>query len=281
MEINLIREVLEGYEYDACGTSHEQEKKRHTVQELANLGKKIAKEKRPIQCVEALYIALEMTQLVKIVRFGISFTSQDNETLKIHRHLVLGIQSNSRGGTEKFGSLGVSRSPNLQSKPLVYNSLYELIQDYVVSYKNEGHTVTLVTFSEFIPRLPSHVIHWNHYCVSIDKNKPKQVMRKINSYPTTSVLLKTAFRRSQSLNTDSRLVKSLDSNRRKPIKGEKLNGVAFRRSQSERQHRPTTKPHTTNIVKTDVKKPQKKTQVITNAQRNRWRQTEIILGIVL
>jgi hypothetical protein len=78
----------------------------------------------------------------------------------IYRHIVLVVKS---GG--KYGALGLSRRSDLMSKPLVYGSLLELIQEFKAAYQNNQHRLVKLKIGGRIPheyqsqdRLPWKVI---------------------------------------------------------------------------------------------------------------------------
>lgn len=96
----------------------------------------------PIQCVEATFIGLYCTnELKNFIRIPLSFKScfEDGS----HKHMVLVLKSIATG---KWGAIGISRRPDLMYKPLLYESLYDLIIDYKKSYENNFHRLLNVYF---------------------------------------------------------------------------------------------------------------------------------------
>jgi hypothetical protein len=94
-------------------------------------------ESLPIKCFEAFLLAIYLTTgIVGLDRFNISFKTRFNSI--VYRHIVLGVKYG-----QLYGALGLSRRTDLAYKPLdgKYDRLSTLIDDYIQSYKNYGHTV--------------------------------------------------------------------------------------------------------------------------------------------
>ncbi|KAJ9445102.1 hypothetical protein DIPPA_04764 [Diplonema papillatum] len=172
-QIDAVRESIRKYPYNASGQSHKEDKKLPLV-ELMNKARAIQREMVSIQCVEAVFLALLLTHPLRVIRFGISFTSQDETGVK-HRHLVLGLKENSC-----YGALGISRSEMLMSKPMTYPNLWALVHDFLEGYALENHSVLSVTLSEVIPRVSTHVVKWKALKVPFDK--AKSAVKRIFSF---------------------------------------------------------------------------------------------------
>jgi hypothetical protein len=89
----------------------------------------------PIKCLEAVLVgAFLSTSIRGLDRIPLAFKSECNKIE--YRHIVLVCRCNSI-----WGALGLSRKPDLMYKPLIFNSLMDLIKNYIDSYHRYGHKV--------------------------------------------------------------------------------------------------------------------------------------------
>jgi len=106
----------------------------------------------PIQCVEAVFIAVYLTQNASgfpgqsvfpdcMTRLTLRFKScLAGNPRQTHRHIVLAI----RLPEGQWGAVGISRRGNLQDKAFVHASLSELVLEYALSYREVGHVLRKV-----------------------------------------------------------------------------------------------------------------------------------------
>eukprot|EP00755_Sulcionema_specki_P038144 Sspe_Gene.110337::Locus_90942_Transcript_1_1_Confidence_1.000_Length_834::g.110337::m.110337 len=119
--LQQARDLLSMFTYNLNGSTYNVDKKRPLKQLLAT-GDTILKEGSKIQCVEASFVALQLTQhLTPVLRFGMSFDSKSEG--RGYRHLVMGIKHH-----DLFGALGISRNPGLMSKDIRFRSLADLVK---------------------------------------------------------------------------------------------------------------------------------------------------------
>ncbi|MGH0114748.1 UNVERIFIED_CONTAM: hypothetical protein FKN15_045423, partial [Acipenser sinensis] len=110
--------------------------------------------------------------LTSVERFPISFKTQFSGNY--FHHVVLGVYCNGR-----YGSLGMSRRPDLMDKPLAFRTLSELIFEFEDSYHKYLHTVKKVKIGLYVPHDP-HVfqpIEWK-YLVLTSSRVAHEEMRK-------------------------------------------------------------------------------------------------------
>eukprot|EP00659_Diplonema_papillatum_P005629 gene5629-8583_t len=170
-------DVLAKFEYHMYGSTFNADKKR-PLAKLLHTGDQVLREGVKIQCVEACFVALLLTQgLSTVTRFALSFESRSSEG-KTYRHLVLALRFEG-----KYGSLGISRNQGLMTKPVEFPSLWELLQDFVVNYQKDGHSVRAVTLSKPIPVAPvANSIHWSYHTVSYHEDALSPPETEVKKY---------------------------------------------------------------------------------------------------
>ena len=181
-----------------------QVKKEASLYHLIEIGKLIATMALPIRCLEAVHLLLYLTHQLAtpptnnrvppnmlkgpfrvrlnnatafLKRFPLSFTSSSKT--KKHRHIVLGVYYNGL-----FGTLGLSRSELLMYKPIQYESLIDLIQDFQVSYETIGHQLISVRlgclFLHYsLNNCINYFPNWNYINLKIPTDMPLQLCNKI------------------------------------------------------------------------------------------------------
>eukprot|EP00761_Pharyngomonas_kirbyi_P010264 gb/GECH01010283.1/.p1 GENE.gb/GECH01010283.1/~~gb/GECH01010283.1/.p1 ORF type:complete len:299 (+),score=52.23 gb/GECH01010283.1/:1-897(+) len=93
----------------------------------------------PIRCVEGAFLALYLTQsFPRLDRIPVCFRSVVSH--HSYRHVVLAVRHGDR-----FGSVGLSRKEELYYKPLVFQTLSDLIADFKAAYEKNGHVLASVT----------------------------------------------------------------------------------------------------------------------------------------
>lgn len=153
-KLGLIQSYLQQLQYNHTGTQFFEIKKLRPLSGLMDTAREMIKESLPIKCLEAVIVGLYLTcGFHEVQRFTISFKTQFNG--RYYRHVVLGVHHNGR-----FGTLGLSRREDLMFKPLKFKSLWDLLNDFTMSYNNYHHTVKKIKLS-----LP--VVHDIHSCERI------------------------------------------------------------------------------------------------------------------
>ena len=103
--------------------------------------REIIREALPIQCVEAVFLAVHLTAELDCLdlRVPLSFKSKCGEAH--YRHIVLAVRDASTG---KWGSLGISRRKVLAYKEPSFESLSTLVLDFQLSYKQCEHDLVKI-----------------------------------------------------------------------------------------------------------------------------------------
>ena len=100
--------------------------------------------------------------------------------------MVLGIRSD-----KLWGSIGISRRKDLMDKPIQYNSLYELIQEFDISYKNNYHTLLACYIGSPFPTdyRSDETVKWRSIKVKIFGNTSQNIEFILNEYQFIMKLL--------------------------------------------------------------------------------------------
>ncbi|KAK2568673.1 Tubulinyl-Tyr carboxypeptidase 1 [Acropora cervicornis] len=140
--------------YNHTGTQFFEIKKWRPLTGLMETAREMIKESLPIKCLEAVVLGLYLTcGISDLHRFTISFKTNFNG--RFYRHVVLGVHYYG-----KFGTLGLSRRNDLMFKSLKFKNLFDLLEDFTVSYNNYHHILKKIKLS-----LP--VVHDTHSCERI------------------------------------------------------------------------------------------------------------------
>ncbi|CAF0757171.1 unnamed protein product [Didymodactylos carnosus] len=189
-KLQQIQNYVQRLEYNYTGMQFFDIQSKRPVNYLMDIARYIMTESLPIKCFEAFIICLYLTTgITGLDRFNISFKSRFNGT--VYRHVILGLKYH-----QNYGSLGVSRRKDLMYKPLKYDKLSALIDDFILAYKKYGHDVLKVKIGlPIVHDLKSfQTIIWKAIIVSptktdkidyskeIDKNT--RIWRQMNMYET-------------------------------------------------------------------------------------------------
>jgi hypothetical protein len=162
-----IQNYISAFEYNHTGMTFLKLKKTGGSQHMKEMVDKITTYGVPIQCVEAVFIGTVLTApLNNALRFPISFKSKLDT--HIHRHIILAIYA---GG--QWGAVGISRRNSLMYKPFGYSSLWELIEDYQISYENVMHKLLEVYVGKPLPTqfTRDEKIVWKAITLKMDKKQ--------------------------------------------------------------------------------------------------------------
>lgn len=163
--LRVVQDFICNLSYNHTGTQLFEIRKTRPLAGLMDTAKEIIKESLPIKCLEAVILAIYLTNsLSSVERFPIGFKSVFNG----HRyyHVVLGIYYN---GT--FGALGLSRREDLMNKALKWKSFHDMICDYQSAYANYSHELKKVRLGGIVSHdMHSHErIHWGISIVNMTK----------------------------------------------------------------------------------------------------------------
>lgn len=136
--LTLIQHYINDFGYNHTSVPFYKMKKTGGTHHMLSVVEQIQKLSLPIQCVEAVFIATVLSSVWRNVdRIPLSFKSKFETSS--HRHIVLAIHY--RG---KWGALGTSRRSCLMDKALEYDSLWDLIMDFSLSYESVFHRLLSV-----------------------------------------------------------------------------------------------------------------------------------------
>ncbi|CAI9729607.1 tubulinyl-Tyr carboxypeptidase 1-like [Octopus vulgaris] len=173
-----IQKYIEALEYNYTGTQFFHIQKSKPLCFLMETAKEIMKECLPIKCLEAVILAVYMTNgIPTLERFSIGFKTVF-KTVE-YRHVVLGIYYKG-----SYGALGMSRREKLMYKPLVYSSLHELILNYQMSYKDYGHKMLKLHIGLPITHNPTSCrsIVWKGIVINMQSTDPTDLFRKVQKH---------------------------------------------------------------------------------------------------
>ncbi|XP_041105267.1 tubulinyl-Tyr carboxypeptidase 2-like [Polyodon spathula] len=169
----VIQNYMKMLQYNHTGTQFFEIRKTRPLSGLMETAREMIRESLPIKCLEAVILGIYLTNgLTSVERFPISFKTQFSGNY--FHHVVLGVYCNGR-----YGSLGMSRRPDLMDKPLTFRTLSELIFEFEDSYRKYLHTVKKVKIGLYVPHDP-HVfqpIEWK-YLVLTSSRVAREEMRK-------------------------------------------------------------------------------------------------------
>jgi tubulinyl-Tyr carboxypeptidase len=104
---------------------------------------------------------------------------------KCYRHIVLVLRF---GGL--FGAIGLSRRKDLMGKPLIYNSLVDLVKEYQERYENNFHKLENINFGLSVPHLTAlnRPLTWKYVCINLlDGNDHYQAIEQHQRVLTRSL----------------------------------------------------------------------------------------------
>jgi len=131
--------------------------KRLTLLDLFDTAQRVISKELPIKCMEAVCLGLYLTHnLKKIVRVPVRFRSTDRRG-NTFWHIILLVRV-----SKTYGSIGISRHPDLGPKPLTFNTVLSLLLSYVQTYDSIGHTLNFISLglNPTMHKVSNEVVHW-------------------------------------------------------------------------------------------------------------------------
>ncbi|TRY68689.1 hypothetical protein TCAL_10752 [Tigriopus californicus] len=161
--LRKVQDYMNRLSYNHTGTQFFETRPNSSLHTLVEAAKVIVREALPIKCMEAVVLAIYLTNGVPgMGRFTINFKSElpPVQKLSSHAHLqtsasskryfyhvVLGVVLGNR-----FGAIGLSRRANLMNKSVQFPSLMDLVDEFERSYQECGQRLVKIR----IGRLISH-----------------------------------------------------------------------------------------------------------------------------
>eukprot|EP00906_Rhabdomonas_costata_P029325 RCo041399 len=137
--LTQVQRVISALEYNHLPHTFFNIHKNRPLSAILATAREILTEALPIRCVEATFVATLLTNpAAELARFPLSFHSRCGAV--VARHIVLAVRYR-----DKWGALGLSRREDLMFKPLQFNSLAELLREFLQSYERNHHAVRSFT----------------------------------------------------------------------------------------------------------------------------------------
>lgn len=177
--VSRIQNYIEGFEYNHTDRpSYYDVKKTQGLSRILRTSKEIMSHGLPIKCIEAVFLGVYLTNILEnVMRLPIAFRSEIEG--HFFEHIVLGIRSEK---TSKWGAIGLSRKDTLMFKPLKYDSLGDMLNDYKTAYEDCFHSLKYVYLGlPFGRNLHStEEIEWR--VLKLDANKWPMLVQGANSF---------------------------------------------------------------------------------------------------
>eukprot|EP00753_Platysulcus_tardus_P016411 PLAT5674.1.p1 GENE.PLAT5674.1~~PLAT5674.1.p1 ORF type:complete len:402 (+),score=49.81 PLAT5674.1:32-1207(+) len=132
-KLAAIAAYVTSFGYNHTGTQFYPTRKDAGIRRVSFVAREVQRRALPIRCLEGAFIAVYLTLgWHDLLRIPLLFRSRAGG----HRygHIVLAVRYKSR-----WGALGISRKSTLMTKPLQYDTLGALVEDYFASYDALGH----------------------------------------------------------------------------------------------------------------------------------------------
>jgi hypothetical protein len=169
--VDAIQKYIESFEYNYSGKPFFKLIKSKGTKHVHASATSLMEAALPIQCVEAVFIALFLTSPLKsVVRIPISFKSR--HAGNSHRHIVLAVFDKS---SNMWGALGLSRRTCLMYKPLTFNTLSDLLHEFEQSYESCFHKLTKVYLADVIAHdlnANDRAINWKAETIKVTPDRP-------------------------------------------------------------------------------------------------------------
>ncbi|XP_028676739.2 tubulinyl-Tyr carboxypeptidase 2 isoform X1 [Erpetoichthys calabaricus] len=176
--LHVIQQYMKLLQYNHTGTQFFEIRKTRPLSGLMETAREMTRESLPIKCLEAVVLGIYLTNgLTSLERFPISFKTQFSGNF--FHHVVLGVYCNGR-----YGSLGMSRRPDLMDKPLSFRTLSELIFEFEDSYQKYLHIVKKVKIGLYVPHDP-HVfqpIEWKYLVLNCSKMSRGEMRKDLEKH---------------------------------------------------------------------------------------------------
>ncbi|KAM8921146.1 tubulinyl-Tyr carboxypeptidase 1 [Pelodytes ibericus] len=176
--VDAIQRYIRELQYNHTGTQFFEIKKTRPLTGLMDLAKEMTKEALPIKCLEAVILAIYLTNNISgLERFPISFKTQFAGGC--FRHIVLGLHWNGH-----FGAIGMSRRDDLMYKPLQHRTLSDLLTDFQEAYSRCWHSLRKVKIGRYVSHDPHSVeqIDWKHSVLDVQELGPEGLRRELERH---------------------------------------------------------------------------------------------------
>ncbi len=192
-KIEKIQEYINKLQYNHTGMQFFDIRKERPIAGLMEIARKIIDECLPIKCLEAVILSIYLTNEINTLeKFSISFKTCSNK--KTHRHVILGLYCHKTG---RYGAIGMSRRSELSYRPLKFDTLSDLLKDFIQAYSKFLHRVKRIRMGSQIPNVTRSYesIDWN--CINVFPHESKtDWIRHVEKHSRTIRLCNTYFSQS-------------------------------------------------------------------------------------
>ena len=191
-QVRKVQAYIEQFQYNYTGKPFIRMNKSRGVSHIHNVSKQLIKESLPIQCVEAVFLGTTLTSgLEELTRVPLSFKSKFVKGT-VHGHIVLALKADG-----KWGSLGISRRSSLMNKPIKYNSLAELVEEFSRSYEACYHKLLTVYIGLPLPhdKFVDHPIKWRATKIRVYGKPPGETAERLDGFAAAMPRLYEHFAR--------------------------------------------------------------------------------------
>lgn len=188
--MTALQRFINSFEYNYTGRNYFDLRRNLGMTHICQTAKKIISEALPIQCVEAVFLAVYLTMgMEDFVRIPLSFKSViDGITF---RHIVLAICCEGR-----WGALGISRKSSLMYKDLKYASLADLVQEYARAYTEAFHSLEKVycAFPVSHDTFSQARIRWRVLRIAVPRHPWSDIAPVVNKYARMAEVMADHYR---------------------------------------------------------------------------------------
>ena len=152
--VGQIQRFIGGFTYNQSLTRHFDTSMDRPLGAILETARYILHGMYHVRCAEAVFAGIALTQQLRDVdRITLRFKSHIPSLDQIYRHIVLAVRvpSATPGAEPVWGAIGLSREPTLMNKPCRFNSLQELIEDFVKGYNGCSPSHNVMSVSVGLP----------------------------------------------------------------------------------------------------------------------------------
>ncbi|XP_073393834.1 uncharacterized protein [Physcomitrium patens] len=160
--LRAVKMLLAGYVYKPNSETSLQANKQRPLCRLMATARMIVYKPGPIKAVEAVFLALYLTAgLLSVERIPVGFKTKFAD--EVTQHTVLLVKCNG-----KYGAFGINSNPDLMTKNLQFDSMSNIIKNYLKAYEASAHTVLKIRIGLPVEHdvMSSRFICWRHLSLS-------------------------------------------------------------------------------------------------------------------
>lgn len=193
-KLRAVQAYIERLQYNYTGTDYFDVRKNRPYARVLETARLIVKTALPIKCVEAVFVALLLTQeLTELDRVPLAFKSRIDG--RVAKHIVLAVRMPGVG----WGALGLSRRKALYYKELgSCASLSDLYADFLRSYESVCHRLVRVRVGLPVPHdsFSTERVCWAYRSIAVRTGEEAHadVCSQLNAFARSANKLAHAWR---------------------------------------------------------------------------------------